>query len=601
MDGRFYNLQQPEFLFAFRSLLWPLVSRNKWIGLWISFLGIVHILSLLWIPIIVQTLFQKATHVRQMSDLVFVGEKLILSAVLVSASSVLLEHSSSNSLHRDLHEIEVRLFKKLLSMRVSETERMSVGYLQSRIKDDIPSISPLILGDMAPYLVIGLQLGAVIVLLWRIDWMIALVSIAIAAGISAANIAFTPRLRKLAQNIHETSAKLNGYLAEVITFLPLIKTCVAEEAEKRTFIRDSEALNKQKCQFLTFSKYLGEANSGLGRIGFLAIALVGAWRIESGALTAAIFMSSVIYINILLYSSRSLINFTPRLATAVECACRLSQILTLEPEDTRSPGPAADSVQGIIEFRNVSFTYPSSSRPALRNVDLFIPAGSKVAVIGPSGAGKSTLMKLILGFEKPTSGKVLIPGCALEELDLRTVRRNTGYVSQGSMAVLRRTVRENIILGRPNATHEELCEASRAAKADLFIASLPRGYDSVIGYDQDALSGGQGQRIALAREFLRQPRILLMDEATSQLDVNTERAIIETLVTVFRETTCIVISHRVPTVAEFDLIIMVEEGEIAASGTHQELMEQHLPYQKLLSSQEDKNIKDAQSVAQVTT
>lgn len=577
------NSQRPTFFSVFKSVFYPLIVLNRRAGALISLLGAVHIIALLWIPIIVQHLFQQASQVRRIWDIAALGETLLLAALIVSASSLVLERASAKSLYRDLHTLEVKLFTKLLSLKVSETERLSIGYLQSRLRDDIPLVAPFLLGDFAPYLVIALQLVAVVVMLIHIDWTIAVVSVAFAVCVCLANSRFTPRLRRMSRTVQESGADLNGYIAEVITFLPVIKTCVAEGTERETFIRDSGRLNREQCTFSIFSRYLSEANSTMGRVGFLIIAIVGALRIQSGALSAAVFMSSIVYINVLLYSSRSLVNFTPRFASAMESAVRLGEVLSLESEKPRFPYLQMHVPGGAIELRKVSFAY-DATRPLLVALNLSVPQGSKVAVVGPSGAGKTTLVKLLLGFEKPTSGELLVGGCNLEDLDIGTLRRNMGYVSQGSISVLRRTIRENIMLGRLQADSAEVRGAAIAAEADSFIASLPRGYDSVVGIDQDGLSGGQAQRIALAREFLKQPGILIMDEATSQLDSITERAIIETLFKALPRTTCIVISHRVNALVDFDLIVILDRGRIVATGTHSELLQGHELYQRLIGS-----------------
>ena len=577
---------RPGCLQAVKAVVWPLLASNRWTAAWLATLGLIHIVSLLWIPRVVQSLFEQATRSHLLGGLAWSGIQLVLASAVVSASSAMLETSAARALYRDLQQLELRLFEKILSLPVSECEHLGVGKLYSRLRDDVPQLSPFLIGDAAPYLIIGLQLAAVITLLFSIDWTLALTSILVAVVIAGANSAFTPRLREIARHAQEEVAQLSSYLAEVLAHISTIKACNAETGEQTRFANADRTVNRERCRLQVVSRLLGEANSGLGRLGFLAIAIVGAWRIHSGALTAPLFMSSIVYINVLLYSSRSLINFTPRLATGLEAAVRIAEMMQSPPEAGYFGALRPVSVEGSLQLRNVSFAY-DGGKPVLKGVDIEIPEGAKVAIVGPSGAGKTTLMKLMLGFAHPGDGEVLLGGYRLHDLDLKFVRDHVGYVPQGSACVLRRAVTENIALGSFNASAAAVRQAAVAAQADGFIAGLPRGYDSVVGADQGAFSGGQAQRIALARELLRRPRILIMDEATSQLDLPTERQIIDTLLNVFHDTTCIVVSHRLASVRDFDLIVVMDEGRIVAAGNHAELLAQSELYTTLFSLQDE--------------
>ena len=570
---------------AVKSVVWPLLAGNRWTAAWLSALGMVHIVALLWIPRVVQNLFEQAIRSPALTELTWSGIKLVLAAAVVSASSAMLETSSARALYRDLQQLDLKVFRKILSLPVSECERLGVGKLYSHLRDDVPLLSPFLIGDAAPYLIIGLQLAAVIFLLFYIDWTLAVTSILVAVVIAIANSAFTPRLRSNSRQVQDEVSQLSSYLAEVLAHIGTIKSCNAEEEEHSRFAHADSKVNRQRCRLQVLSRLLGEANSGLGRLGFLAIAIVGAWRIHGGALTAPLFMSSIVYINVLLYSSRSLINFTPRLATGLEAAVRITEVLQRTPEADYFGTLCPEYVSGNLSLRNIGFSY--GEKPVLKNVSLEIPPGAKIAIVGPSGAGKTTLMKLMLGFEHPAQGEVLLGGHHLRDLDLQFVRDHIGYVPQGSACVLRRAVRENIALGLPETTAEVIRKAAVAAQADGFIAGLPRGYDTVVGTDQGAFSGGQAQRIALARELLRHPKVLIMDEATSQLDLPTEHQIINTLLNVFHDTTCIVVSHRLASVRDFDLIFVMEEGMIVAAGSHAELLSGSELYSTLFSLQED--------------
>jgi ABC-type multidrug transport system fused ATPase/permease subunit len=569
---------------AFRQVVMPLLRRNRWTIFWLAFVGIVHIFALLWIPVVVQRLFEQASRFQNWKSLLSSGAELVLAAIVASTFSALLEGGATQSLYRDFEHAETTLFEKMITLPVMEFEKRGAGYLYSRIRDDVPLLAPLLIGDAAPFLLIALQLLAVMALLFRMDWAVASTGLVIAVILALANSALTPRLRKMSSSAQEEVARLSGYLAEILSHAPVIKSCNAEERESRRFSSENHALNQRKARLQCVGRLLGEANSGLGRLGFLAIAMVGAWRIHQGAVTAPLFMSCIVYINILFYSSRSLINFTPRMAAAMEATVRISEMLSHTSEVDRFGTLQPAQINGDLAFSDVVFSY-DGVKPVLDQMNLEIPEGSKVAIVGPSGSGKTTVLKLILGFELPDSGVVKFGGYPLHELDLKFIRDNIGYVPQGDTCVLRRTVRENISLARPDATEQQISRAAISAQAQNFISSLPKAYGTVVGTDQDAFSGGQAQRIGLAREFLREPKILVMDEATSQLDARTEGNVLRTLLNAFPHTTCLVVSHRLASVTDFDLILVIENGKIAAAGTHAQLMERSNLYSQLFSFQ----------------
>jgi ABC-type multidrug transport system fused ATPase/permease subunit len=569
---------------AFRQVVVPLLRRNRWTTLWLASEGIIHIFALLWIPLVVQRLFEQASRFQTWRGLLWTGSELVLAAIVASVFSALLEIGATRSLYRDFEYVETTLFEKMMAFPVPEFEKRGVGYLYSRMRDDVPLLAPLLIGDAAPFLLIALQLLAVIVLLFRMDWAVASTGLVIAAVLALANSALTPRLRKMSGSAQEEVARLSGYLAEILSHTAVIKSCNAEGRESRRFATENHALNQRKARLQGVARLLGEANSGLGRLGFLAIALVGAWRIHQGAVTAPLFMSSIVYINILFYSSRSLINFTPRMAAAMEATVRISEMLSQASEAGRFGSLRPSQISGAVSLKDISFSY-DGVKPVLDHMSLEIPEGSKVAIVGPSGSGKTTILKLILGFESPGSGVIRLGGYPLHELDLKFIRENVGYVPQGDTCVLRRTIRENISLASPDASEEQISRAAISAQALSFITSLPKTFDTIVGTDQDAFSGGQAQRIGLAREFLREPRVLVMDEATSQLDARTERDVLVTLQNAFPRTTCLVVSHRLASVTDFDFIVVVENGKVAAAGTHAQLMEQSGLYSQLFSVQ----------------
>ena len=242
-------------------------------------------------------------------------------------------------------------------------------------------------------------------------------------------------------------------------------------------------------------------------------------------------------------------------------------------------------VHQAIELREVSFRYGYRAN-VLEKVNLRIPAGQTVAFVGESGSGKSTVLKLLMGFYAPTEGRILIDGVDMQDFELASLRSRIGLVSQEPF-IFNGTIRENIALGRPDATLDEVLKAARAAQLDAFIASLPARYDTVIGERGANLSGGQRQRLAIARALLRQPEILIFDEATSHLDTATERAIQDSLTTALVGKTVVLVAHRLSTIKGADLIYVLHQGRILQAGTHRQLLAQDGLYGTLWRAQTD--------------
>ncbi|CAL8095680.1 unnamed protein product [Calicophoron daubneyi] len=255
------------------------------------------------------------------------------------------------------------------------------------------------------------------------------------------------------------------------------------------------------------------------------------------------------------------------------------------PIDKDSPGKTLDHFEGNITVKNVKFLYPT--RPditILRNFSLDLKSGQTVALVGPSGSGKSTIVHLLQRFYDPVEGEIRIEGIDIKELDLKKLRNQIGVVQQEPV-LFEGTIADNIRLGKPGATQEEIEEAAKEANAHDFICALPEGYDTVLAERGGGMSGGQKQRLAIARALIRKPRLLLLDEATSALDTRSERVVQEALEKASTGRTCVVVAHRLTTVRHADLILVLENGVVRESGTHEELVAQEGLYAAMLGNQ----------------
>jgi ATP-binding cassette subfamily B protein len=303
----------------------------------------------------------------------------------------------------------------------------------------------------------------------------------------------------------------------------------------------------------------------------IVILWYGGHRVIRGALTVGELLFFYTLLGYLLGPLERLASVNLKLQDALVAVDRLYQVLDIEVEKlSDAKKRRLRKLHSGLELQDVSFRYGSRAA-VLEKVNLRIPAGQTVAIIGESGSGKSTLLKLLMGFYEPTEGRALIDGADRRDFDLTSLRRGIGLVSQEPF-IFNGTIRDNIALGRPDATWEEVVEAARLAGLEEFITSLPERWETVIGERGANLSGGQRQRLAIARALLRKPDILIFDEATSHLDTATDRAIQDNLKTVLAGKTVVLVAHRLSTVKEADLIYVLRQGRIVEEGTHRQLL-----------------------------
>ena len=357
----------------------------------------------------------------------------------------------------------------------------------------------------------------------------------------------------------------------------------AEEGEARLvrLVQDFFSLQKLGISMNTFGTLVTT-------LAGIVILWYGGHRVIDGALTIGELMFFYTLLGYLLGPLERLASVNLKIQDALVAVDRLYQVMDSEVEPIGDGKTARfEQVRRSIRLRGVSFKYGCRA-PVLEDVDLRIPAGKIVAIVGESGSGKSTLLKLLMRFYDPTAGRILIDGVDLRDFELASLRARIGVVSQEPF-IFSGTVRENIALGLPGATLDEVIQATRAAGLDEFIAGLPERYETVIGERGANLSGGQRQRLAIARALLKKPEILIFDEATSHLDTATERVIQRNLKTALAGKTVLLVAHRLSTIKDADYIYVLHKGRVVEKGTHRRLMIQEGRYWSLWRSQTDED------------
>jgi ATP-binding cassette, subfamily B, bacterial MsbA len=446
--------------------------------------------------------------------------------------------------------------------------------LLSRLTHDVGRLSRMSSQDPSLAIREVFTLFMLLVVVFAREWRLATIALVVFPLIAVALVRIGKKLQTINKRGQENIAELSVVIQETLTGTKIMKAFGREAHERERF----KQANRKMYQLIMRDVHMHELTSPLmefiGAVGIGAALWYGGYRVIQGETTPGTFFSFLTGLMMLYGPVRKLSNTSNQIQQAVPAAERVFELLDLE--QTVVDRPHARPLQGLqktIAFEQVSFQYDDAAEPVLRNISLTVNKGELIAFVGMSGAGKSTLADLIPRFHDVTSGRIAIDGVDIREYTLASLRAQIGIVTQETI-LFNETVANNIGYGKPGASFMEVAQAAQLAYAQEFIEELPRGYDTIIGERGVKLSGGQRQRIAIARALLKNPPILILDEATSELDAASEFMLQNALANLVQGRTVFVIAHRLATVMRADRIVVVDGGQIAEIGTHEELLAQ---------------------------
>ena len=509
---------------------------------------------------------------KQRPDVLLPLALAVLGATVVQAlTGFALSQVVSIAAQRAITEMRKAVQTHVLRLPVSYFDSTKTGILISRIMTDAEGVRNLV-GTGIIQLVGGL-LTAVIamgVLIW-LNWKLTLITVVILVAFGAMMAVAFKRLRPIFRERGQINAEVTGRLAESVGGIRIVKVYTAERRERMTFAKGAHRLFRNVAQTITGTSAVGAGVMVItGIIGVLMI-LIGGRDVLAGRMTLGDMMMYVFFIGMVAAPLVSIASIGTQISEAFAGLDRIREIRDMTTEDQADAGKAhVHEVAGEVEFRGVWFEY-NAGVPVLRDVSFVAPAGTTTALVGSSGGGKSTLVSLVMAFNRPQSGRILIDGRDLETLRLHEYRSHVGVVLQDNF-LFDGTIRENIAYSRPGATLEEIVAAAKIAHVDDFVDGFKDKYDTIVGERGVKLSGGQRQRVAIARAILADPRILILDEATSSLDSESEAMIRDGLKRLRSGRTTFVIAHRLSTIESADQILVLEAGEVIERGTHHELM-----------------------------
>jgi ATP-binding cassette, subfamily B, putative efflux pump len=514
---------------------------------------------------------------------------LLLLYALQSIASYYRNYWAGIAGNRLIFELQCNLFAHLQRLPHAFFDRNPSGAIVSRVLNDVQQAHELVNSALIDVWMDAVSLGLVVVVLFAMDWRLALVALCIAPVWVTFMRYFSPRIKAVSHRMQETLETISGEVHERVTGATTVKSFGREEHEVRQFRKRSEHLCERTIDKVKLAARQEMFIQLLTRCAPTIVVWIGALMIMRGMMTLGTMVAFFTYLGFLYLPLERFAQFSVVVSSSLAAIERIFEFLDIKPEIIDHPLSRPFAVRrGTVQFDRVGFSYPArdgaSGRMALEDLNLSVPGGSRVALVGRSGAGKTTLASLIPRFYDASSGRVLIDGKDVRHYTLKSLRGSVSLVAQDAL-LFSASIRDNLLYARPDASDEMLWQALRLANMREFVDELPAGIDTVIGERGIKISGGQRQRLALARAFLKDSKVVILDEATSAVDSESENLIHEAMERLMEGRTVFLIAHRLRSAINADLIVVLDYGNIVETGTHCELLNRGGTYARLFSEQ----------------
>lgn len=524
--------------------------------------------------------FASNQNLKQMLTLLIIlGFCYLLISLLTFVTNVLMVTISESS----LYQIRKDLFEHLEHLPLSFFDHNKKGDLMSRFTNDISIIDNALSDAVTEVISSVITLVGVTIIIFVVNPILAVTTIVTVPIFFVCVLLIGKKAGDYYDKQQASLGEVSSYSEEMITGMKVIKSYKKEQETMEQFEKKNEELKKFSIKAEVYSNFVMPLNTAITNLGTILLIGIGALLILKGQSTIGEILAFLTYSSMFRKPINQLASLYASIQGALAGAERVFEIMDVEPEKLTEKNGEIQKIKGHVTFRDVNFSYEKGT-PVLKKINLDVPQGKMVALVGPTGAGKTTFVNLLTRFYEVDSGEILIDGKAIQNISKETLRKKIGIVLQDTY-LFKGTVKENICYGNRNASFEEILKASKKAQAHSFIHRLPQGYDSLVEEEGSNFSQGQRQLIAIARVILANPEILILDEATSNIDTKTEMKIQKGMKALMKGRTTFVIAHRLSTIRQSDEILVLQNGEIIERGTHESLLRKNGFYKKLYESQ----------------
>ena len=479
------------------------------------------------------------------------------------------------------YDMREKIFRHIQKLSFNYFDSTKTGHIMSRISNDLNTIAEVAHHGPEDIILSFFLIVGSFYFMFSFNPTLALISLIPLPLMILWGVKYGGKMRKGFRNVRKKIADINSAVENSVQGIREVKSYTNEDLEMTKFDTVNTHFKMAKEKMYTIMGVFHSVFQFLSDMYYLIVIAGGAWLYFENRITPADIVVFILYVNIILKPIQRLMNFTEQFHQGAASFERFTEIMDIEPDiEDRPHASSFHPIRGKIELNDLWFKYSSSPDWIIRDVSMTVEEGESIAIVGESGAGKSTIVSLIPRFYEPQKGCIIFDGHDIMDLKQQFLRENIGLVQQ-NVFLFDGTIRENIMYGKPMATEEDMIEAARYANIYDFIMSLPDTFDTYVGERGVKLSGGQKQRVSIARVFLKNPTVLIFDEATSSLDNESESLIQEAMFRLSRNRTTIIIAHRLSTVRNVDKIIVLHEGRVVETGTHDSLMKQKGHYHNL--------------------
>lgn len=569
------------------------VKPYRWKIIGTLLIGIIKFAIPLLIPFLMKYVIDDIISVNEMSAdekthklFIIMVIVLIVFAVIRPPVEYYRQYFAQWTASKILYDIRDRLFTHIQKLSFKFYSNNRAGNIISRVINDVESTKDFVITGLMNLWLDAATVVIAILIMLTLDVPLTFVSLAVFPLYIISVKYFFGNLRRLTRERSQALADVQSYLHERVQGMSVIKSFAIEDHEQIQFDKNNTNFLQKAIKHTNWTAKAFAVVNTITDIAPLIVIAYAGYQVIHGNLTLGTMVAFMGYVERLYNPLRRLVNSSTTLTQSIASMDRVFELADEKYDIDDAPDAVeVKAVYGNIRFDHVTFSYDKDEKPVLKNINLDVMEGETIALVGMSGGGKSSLVSLIPRFYDVSEGAVLLDGTDIRRFKVRSLRDKIGMVLQDNI-LFSDSVKENILLGKPESTEEEVIKAAKAANAHEFIMDLPQGYETTVGERGVKLSGGQKQRVAIARVFLKNPPILILDEATSALDLESEHLIQEALDELAKNRTTFVIAHRLSTITHADRIVLVEHGEIVEVGTHKELMEKNGHYYDLFKVQQ---------------